>query len=149
MSPAAADAAGVPGEGYLVLDTDVFVWLTRGRGDEHARYVPLVQGKRIVLSFATVAELWRGAYLLNYGERRRGRLRSDLEAAVVVPPFDDLTHEWARLTVEARARGHPLGAPAQANDAWVAATARYYRVPLLTGNLRHFLALPRLILADG
>ena len=122
---------------YVVVDTDVFVWLTRGK-QQAARYAPLVAGKRIVLSFATVAELWRGAYARDYNEESRRKLEGDIGLTVVVPPTNALTQEWARLTNEARAAGHALGQKAQAHDAWVATTARHLKIPLLTNNRRHF-----------
>ncbi len=122
---------------YVVVDTDIFIWLTRGK-QTAARYAPLVAGKRMVLSFATVAELWRGAYAQGYNEANQRKLEADTGLAVVVQPTTELTHEWARLTDEAREAGHPLGQKAQAHDAWVGATARQLGVPLLTGNRRHF-----------
>lgn len=122
---------------YVVVDTDIFIWLTRGK-QQAARYAPLVAGKRMVLSFATVAELWRGAYAQGYNEASQRKLEADTELAVVVQPTRELTHAWARLTNEARAAGHPLGQTAQAHDAWVGATARHLGVPLLTDNRRHF-----------
>ncbi|HKA67323.1 MAG TPA: PIN domain-containing protein, partial [Solirubrobacterales bacterium] len=95
-------------------------------------------GKRIVLSFATVAELWRGAYTQKYNDANRTKLEADIGLAVVVPPNNQLTHEWARLTAQARAASHPLGQKSQAHDAWVAATAKHFDIPLLTGNQAHF-----------
>ena len=122
---------------HVVVDTDVFIWLTRGKR-EAVRYAPLVAGKRMILSFATVAELWRGAEARSYGEESQRKLESDISLAIVVQPTNELTREWARLTNEARLHGHPLGQKAQAHDAWVAATARHFSVPLLTENRRHF-----------
>lgn len=138
---------------HLVVDTDIFVWLTRGK-KQAAPYVPLVAGKRMVLSFATVAELWRGAHTQQYGEARKIKLEADIGLAVVVPPTNALAHEWARLTASARSSGHPLGQKAQVHDAWVAATARHFEIPLLTGNQAHFQGLKGLQLlplppADG
>jgi len=122
---------------HLVIDTDIFVWLTRGK-KQAAPYAPLVTGKRLVLSFATVAERWRGAYTQKYGAASKKKLEADIGLAVVVPPTNELTHEWARLTASARSGGHPLGQKSQAHDAWVAATARLFGIPLLTGNQTHF-----------
>lgn len=122
---------------YVVVDTDVFVWLTRGKA-EARRYAPSVEGKRIVLSFATVAELWRGAYALGYSEASRRKLETDIGLTVVVQPTEPITQEWASLSDEARKLGHPLGQKAQAHDAWVAATARHFGLPLLTNNTKHF-----------
>jgi predicted nucleic acid-binding protein len=129
---------------YVVVDTDVFIWLIRGSRSTRQKYGAHVAGKRIVLSFATVAELWRGAAARGYEEASRSRLRAAIEACIVVSPTDALTQEWARLTDEARRAGHPLGQASQTHDAWIAATARYYGVPLLTDNVRHFIDLPGL-----
>lgn len=122
---------------HVLVDTDIFIWLTRGRRRAE-RYAPLVMGKRLVLSFATVAELWRGAYAQGYGESSRKKLETDIGLTVVVPPTRALTYEWARISNDARTAGHPLGQRAQAHDAWVAATARHFKLPLLTDNRRHF-----------
>lgn len=122
---------------HLVVDTDIFIWLARGK-KEAARYGRLVSGKRMVLSFASVAELWRGAYTQKYNAASQAKLEAAIGLAVVVPPTNDLTHEWARLTADARAASHPLGQKGQAHDAWIAATAKHFDIPLLTGNESHF-----------
>ena len=118
---------------YIVVDTDVFVWLVRGR-DTAAKYAELVEGARIVLFFATVAELWRGAYVKGYNDNSCRRLDADIRGCVVVPPSNDLTHAWARLTAQARTMGHALGQKAQTHDAWIAATALQYDLALLTDD---------------
>jgi predicted nucleic acid-binding protein len=41
--------------------------------------------------------------------------------------------------------GHPLAHRANANDLWIAACAVHYRLPLVTGNLRHFADLRDLV----
>jgi tRNA(fMet)-specific endonuclease VapC len=133
----ATDATTASPARYVLVDTDVFIWLTRGK-EQAARYAPLVSGKRIVLSFATVAELWRGAYARDYNETSRRNLEAAIGLTVVVSPTNELTHAWAQLSNETRAAGHPLGQKAQAHDAWVAATARHMKIPLLTNNRRHF-----------
>lgn len=130
---------------FILLDTDVFISLTRGQRSAVA-YAPLVSGHLPVLSFASVAELWRGAYAREYNDDSRRRLESAIAATVVVPPTDGLTHAWARVANDARANGHPLGQSAQAHDAWIAATAIHHELPLLTGNARHFAGLPGLSL---
>ncbi len=130
-----------------MVDTDVFVWLSRGKA-QAARYAPLVVGRRIVLSFATVAELWRGAYTKGYNESSRSDLEAQIGATVVVNPTSALTHQWARLVREMRSVGHPLGQSAQAHDAWVAATARLFHLPLLTENRRDLAGVPGVELID-
>jgi hypothetical protein len=78
-------------DNYVLVDTDVFIWLTRGKSASAAPYVRHVEGKRMVLSFATVAELWLGAELRGYGERAQRKLEADIGGAVVVRPTQDLT----------------------------------------------------------
>ena len=131
----------------VVVDTDVFIWLVRGKMPAALR-APLVVEKRLVLSFATVAELWRGAYAKEYGDRSKRALDRKIEASVVVPPTRDLTERWARLTDDARRRGQPLGQGDHAHDAWVAATSLVLDLPLLTGNRRHFVGIEGLDLVD-
>lgn len=118
-------------DSYILVDTNAFINLTRGR-KRSAHLIPLVAGKRVVLSFVTVAELRRGAYTVGYSAESWRQLDADLWRAVIVPPDDDLSHEWARLTFEARKLGHALGQKGQAHDAWIAATARLHGLPLLT-----------------
>ena len=59
-------------DGPLLLDTDVFSFLTWERGPWE-RFAPLVEGHAFVLSFATVGELRAGA-LKAFEEKRRKRL---------------------------------------------------------------------------
>jgi tRNA(fMet)-specific endonuclease VapC len=134
---------------YVVVDTDVFIWLIRGKA-QATDYAPLVEGRHIVLSFATVAELWLGAERRGYGDGSRRELESRIAVSVVVRPTHDLTVAWARIVAQARGMspGHPLGQQEHAHDAWVATTAIHHGLPLLTGNQRHFAGLPGLDLVD-
>lgn len=92
-----------------------------------------------------MAEVRRGAYRLGYNEESWRRLESDIAQAVVVSPTNELSHGWAKLTNEARAMGHALGQKSQAHDAWVAATGRYYGLPILTDD-SDFKGFPGLVL---
>ncbi|HWO83966.1 MAG TPA: PIN domain-containing protein [Solirubrobacterales bacterium] len=116
----------------ILVDTNVFIYLMRGASDKASEYAPFVNGKRIVLSFVTVAELWRGAITQNYGDAKRKRLAADIDVAIVVPPDEALSRMWGELTARARTLGHALGQKAQNHDAWIAATAELYELPLLT-----------------
>lgn len=95
-----------------------------------------------------MAELWRGAYAQGYNESSRSRLEADIGLTVVVHPTSALTHEWAQLVDQMRSLGHSLGQSAQAHDAWVAATARHFQLPLLTENRRHLDGVPGVELVD-
>jgi tRNA(fMet)-specific endonuclease VapC len=129
---------------FVVVDSDCFVHLSRGKA-RAAVLAPYVEGRRMVLSFATVAEVRRGAYRRDYNEESWRRLEADITAAVVVAPTNALSHEWARLTNQARSMGHALGQGSQAHDAWVAATGRHYGLPILTDD-KDFEGFPDLVL---
>jgi predicted nucleic acid-binding protein len=132
------------GQRFVLVDSDAFVHLARGKA-RAAVLAPYVENRRMVLSFVTVAEVRRGAYCLGYNEDSWRRLATDINAALVVAPSDELSHEWAKLSNEARAMGHALGQKSQAHDAWVAATGRLYGLPILTDD-GHFEGFPGLTL---
>jgi hypothetical protein len=136
-------------EPFVLVDTNVFIHLTRGRGKSE-RFRSFVAESRIVVSFVTVAELRLGAYVRGYNEESRRRMEAEIGGSLVVPPSDDLSREWARLVGAARSMspGHALGQPAQAHDAWVAATALLFRLPLLTED-GDFAGIPGLRLLLG
>jgi tRNA(fMet)-specific endonuclease VapC len=127
----------------VLLDTDVFSFLLKGPPASDP-WVPLVQGKYLLLCFVTVAELLLWAESHNWGQQRRDSLQAKIDTTTVLPYNEALMAEWARLVATARSDRHPIGAKAQANDAWIAATARLYRVPLATGNLAHYTGIPGL-----
>jgi predicted nucleic acid-binding protein len=134
---------------YVLVDTNAFIDLTRSqtRGRVLRRFV---EQSRIVLSFVTVAELRLGALIRGYNDASRRRMESEIASAVVVSPTDQLSHEWARVVGEARTMnpGHALGQPAQNHDAWVAATALLFNLPLLTSD-GHFSGFPGLRLLQA
>ncbi len=136
----------------ILLDTDVLIDLVRN-SPRAPSWRPLVADKIPAVCFVTVAEMWKGAILNAYGEEKRRELRATINSLVVVPSTDDLAEEWAKVVAEARALGHALGASelgqnVHAHDAWIAATARLHRLPLLTGNRRHFEGLSELQLVN-
>ncbi len=65
--------------GPLLVDTDVFSWITWRRG-RFAEFDVLVEGHLLALSFATVAELRAGALSASWGKRRRRALEREVES---------------------------------------------------------------------
>lgn len=133
--------------GVVLLDTDTFSRLSRSPAWA-TRLAPWLDGAEATLSFVTVAELHFGAAKAGWGDARIGRLEADIRRYGLLPVDNELPRVWGRLRADAVRLGHPLGQPAQANDAWLAACAVHYGVPLLTGNRRHFAKFPPLRLAD-
>jgi len=66
-----------------------------------------------------------------------------LRCFVVVPSSHDLVLKWAETMVAARRNGRRI----ETANAWIAATALLYDVPLLTHNKTDYLGVPGLQLS--
>jgi tRNA(fMet)-specific endonuclease VapC len=97
-------------------------------------YSRALRGEKWVLSFMSVAELREGAFVAQWGSRRRDVLNEFILDADIVFPDDELCSLWARLRTDVRAIGRTLSVP----DAWIAATALSLGLPLATNNRRDF-----------
>ena len=126
----------------VVLDTDVVSFLFKS--DTRAQiYLPELQDRQWFISFMTEAELEQWALLANWSEKRVDWLRLFLSRFVVVPSSHDLVLKWAEAMVAARRNGRRI----ETADAWIAATALLYDVPLLTHNKADYLGVPGLRLS--
>jgi predicted nucleic acid-binding protein len=132
----------------LVLDTDAFSTLTEDRPGAD-KLAALIGRSETLLAFPSVAELTYGAHLAQWGAVRVRRLEDAISRHGLLMPTDSLLRLCGKLRTEAVRMGHPLGQQIHANDLWIAACAVFYRVPLLTGNERHFAGLPELDVRQG
>ncbi len=82
----------------------------------------------------TLAETDRWALERNWGEARKLKLKNFLNDFIVIHSNRDLCLKWAEAIQSARRRGLPI----HTSDAWVAATALLYNLPLVTHNRRHY-----------
>lgn len=132
-----------PAAGRVVVDTDVFSFLHEGRkeGEPYRAFLPGV----LFVAFPTVAELLFGAAKAEWGPARLHRLDAALADVTILLPDEGLVRACAGLRADAARLGHPLAHRANANDLWIAACAVHHRLPLVTGNMRHFDGLPRLV----
>lgn len=78
----------------------------------------------------TLAELDRWAIQSKWGEPRRNWLRLYPEPFVILPYSRALCTKWAEVTAAAQASGYRI----ECADAWIAATALLYDLPLVTHN---------------
>ena len=84
--------------GPVVLDTGVFgAQLAPKTWAIAELYRQLVEGRPVLISFITVAELRFGARLAAWGPRRLDRLERELEGAETVWPGPELTETYAAL----------------------------------------------------
>lgn len=117
----------------IIVDTDVVSLLFKrdaGASAYQAHTVHWILG----ISFMTLAELHRWPMERHWGLARRQTFAEYLKQYTVMTSTSELCLEWAKVTFEGRISGQSIDNA----DAWIAATARFYDVPLLTNNVRHF-----------
>jgi predicted nucleic acid-binding protein len=112
-----------------IVDTDVVSMLFKGdsRGLEYRRHI---SGRLLGISFMTLAELERWSLERGWGPQRKLDLAQHLTHYVVLPVSRELCLKWAEVSFSAKRKGRPI----QTADAWIAASALYYQVPLITNN---------------
>ena len=125
----------------VVIDTDVVSYLFKSHPVAF-QYLDELRDRTPVVSFMTVAELDRWVLAAHWGESRRRQLEEYLAPFVIVPYDRALCAKWAEVTVAAQASGRRIDCA----DAWIAATALYAGVPLITHNRSDYLGVPGLTL---
>lgn len=113
----------------LVVDTDVvsFLFKQDTRAD---LYRPHLNSEMLVISFMTLAELEQWTIMARWGTKRRNDLLNYLRRYLVEPSSPQLCRLWAEVMDSGRRKGRPISVA----DAWIAATALHYNVPLVTNN---------------
>ncbi len=123
----------------VLLDTDVFSFLSKPRDSRGELYRPYVKGKTIALSFISVGELYVWTIRRKWSPSRIAALERHLQDVVVVPYDLELCREYGRVKVSL-----PPGRVVATNDLWIATSAIRHSIPLLTHNRKHFDGIPRL-----
>lgn len=122
-----------------LLDTNVVSFLLKG--DSRARsYAPYLQDRMLAISFMTVAELFQWAAIRNWGARRMSQLETSLQSYIILPFDITLCRLWGEIRAKCRAVGRPISS----QDAWIAATALRYHLPLVTHNPTDFEVIEKL-----
>ena len=93
-----------------------------------SRYAPLIEGSNLVISFQTVGEMRLGSRLRKWEARRHRVLEKFLLDFNLAGYSDELATHWTEIMLDARRVGRRL----ESGDAWIAATARMLKAPLLT-----------------
>ncbi len=117
----------------LLVDTDV-ISFTFKKDSRSVLYESHLQGNLLIISFMTLAELKFWTLKNNWGEKRKSNFAEFLKNYLVIYPDEKLCEVWAQIKSDAHKYGHPI----ETADAWVAAVALLFDVPLVTNNRRHF-----------
>jgi tRNA(fMet)-specific endonuclease VapC len=117
----------------ILVDTDVVSYILN-RHPLAPVFEKLLIGHTPMISFMTVAELYRGALKKNWGERRIAELETRVRQFAVVPYSLQVCIAYAQICNLAERKGHPVAI----GDAFIAACALSLGIPLMTNNRRHF-----------
>ena len=117
----------------LLVDTNIISY-AYGEHSLWQDYAPLLEGQTLLVAAQSIAELRFGAKLKNWGERKRKRLEILLINYTVIYPNDDICTAWANVKVQSHQQGQPI----RSANAWIAATALAFEVPLVTHNKKDF-----------
>lgn len=109
----------------ILLDTNVVSYIFGG-DDRAWYYIEQIRGRRALISFQTLEELWYGAFAKGWGKRRTNELARHLEQYEIVWTGPELAQACARLRSERKAAGREMNSA----DAWIAATAILLKCPL-------------------
>jgi predicted nucleic acid-binding protein len=124
----------------IVGDTDVLSFFFHRDPIRGPRYAVHVQGRTVILPFVVVGEMLYGAEQRNWGAARRQQLDQFLQRF----PIEDPNYALCAIWAQRRAAIGSIGRPIERQDAWIAATALYLDLPLLTHNARHYASVPGL-----
>ena len=124
----------------LVVDTDVASFIFKWHPEFAPRYVDIMRGSELIISFMTLAEMRQGALDANWGPRRCGVLESYLADFSVLHSDSLLCSTWAAVRNESTQKGRAISAA----DAWIAATALVLTAPLVTNNSKDYRHLDKL-----
>jgi|SRR5215204_3307248 len=125
---------------YVVVDTCVLSALFKG-GPLATAYRPHIAGTSLVISFQTLAELYRWPLERGWGDMRRRNLETFIGRRCILHPFNPaLCRQWAEAAYQAGQNGYTVPAA----DCWIAATALLHGIPLVTNNPGHYRGIPAL-----
>jgi len=118
----------------MLLDTSVFSLFLKHNDSRAALYLPDIQDKLLAVSFVTVGELYKWAYLQRWGFERLRELEERLQKVVILSAHEEVARQWAHI------QSVP-GRSLPDNDAWIAACALAYGCVLVTHD-RHLIDIP-------
>ncbi len=117
----------------VLLDTNIVSFIFK-RDERIHPYTEYLKGQILAISFMTVAELFQWASIRNWGEKRTAQLEDVLNNYLIFQCDMELCRRWG----DVRAKLRKIGKPISPQDAWIAATALRYDIPLASHNTSDF-----------
>ena len=93
-----------------------------------------VTGHELAISFMSRAELLLWPEANFWGEHRRSSLLQHLSLYATLYPDEVTCSIWVEIVTDCRR----IGRPVQTADAWIAAVARQWNLPLITTDIKDF-----------
>ena len=120
---------------YLLIDTNIVSYLYKDDSRKNL-YTPLLQNQQLVISIITFSELIFWADTRQWGTARKQQLTHYIYENYSILPIaqKELAQVWVNVSLERQKAGRPI----TAHDAWIAATAIYHKLPLMTHNTKDF-----------
>ncbi|MBC7926538.1 MAG: PIN domain-containing protein [Bryobacteraceae bacterium] len=118
----------------LLLDTNIVSILFKPDHSLHRRCLEIAVGHQWFISFMTHSELLLWPRVNQWKPARRQELTRHIDLCTTLLATEETCAVWADIMAESRT----LGRPVTAADAWVAAAARQWDLPLVTADYRDF-----------
>jgi predicted nucleic acid-binding protein len=118
----------------ILIDSDVLIWLTRGHGGAMERLGQLNPWRSSTITYLELAQGCRSKE-----ELLRAKRGLAAQQTQILPVNASISERAMKLIDE-----YALSDGLQLADALIAATALEHDLILLTGNQRHFTAVPQL-----
>lgn len=113
----------------VLLDTNIISFIFK-KDSRAILYESHLKGKILSLTFMTAAELFQWAAIRNWSEYRIKKMEQELRKYLIIPFDINTCRIWGQIRADCRKIGQPISP----QDAWIAASARQYRLPLVTHN---------------
>lgn len=121
----------------VLVDTNVVSYITKKDSRSRFYQAQLSKFDSHLISFQTHAELMRWPLMKNWGEEKKRLLDLEIAEYEVIHSCVEINSFWASVMTNRQRQGIQISP----QDAWIAATALYLEVPLLTHNAKDFEAI--------